>query len=253
MAIAGEQVWGLSYAQRLNRVYHNFGALSSDALKQPPVDDATCEAIVQDEKRIVARNNDRCLTLCPKRCVPINHIKDLWGGRTAEPFRQDGIVFTPDNEPMGLNTQYSMYKWKEVHTIDVLVENCSKRSRDGEEPGHRWSVYVGVKGDNVLISDAVRPVVSVNCAGRARQLFSCDIVETPVIESIGPMGRAVVECTVDVLIEERRLALFPVKHRLDKNRPNQLHTFESTISNITENLRINELINILDGSMDVIV
>lgn len=52
-----------------------------------------------------------------------NKAKKLWLSKdNIFPYKLDGLIFTPINEPYSINNKIPIFKWKDKHSIDVRVE-----------------------------------------------------------------------------------------------------------------------------------
>ena len=77
---------------------------------------------VQDEKKIKAMNNLHNMELRLKRCLPVDKIEDLWSSRNCEDHKNDGIIFTKNNASVEINKSTNSFKWKSLHTIDIMKQ-----------------------------------------------------------------------------------------------------------------------------------
>jgi hypothetical protein len=137
---------------------------------------------------------------------PLSNFKEFM---TQEfPYKTDGIVLTPVNEPVRIGTHETMFKWKprDQNTIDFQFKwynNC-------------WGMYVQEKGRLVFESE-LHPQIA--------QYFNIkedDIVECQYIHWEFPRWWK------------------PILVRTDKTHPNNRRTFYRTLTNIAENIDIKE-------------
>ena len=123
------------------------------------------------------------------------------------PYKTDGLVLTPVNEPVRIGTHETMFKWKprDSNTIDFQIK--SKGS-------NMWGMYVQEHGKLIFESE----------------LPKCDAF---VFEE-----DAIVEC--QYLHWEEPRWWRPVLVRTDKKHPNNRRTFYRTLTNISENIQFDE-------------
>ena len=125
------------------------------------------------------------------------------------PYENDGLVFTPVDEPVKMGTHESMFKWKpkDKNTIDYLV-----KPRKGGDLG----LYIQERGEHI---------------------FSTMITPSP--EWVGRLQPGtIVECRYLSDSWPRRWE--PVNIRVDKTHPNNRRTLHRTMVNIEEDIKIDE-------------
>jgi hypothetical protein len=128
-----------------------------------------------------------------KHMIPYRDMKNLKLGE-----HNDGVIFTPVDEPVRMGTHRTLFKWKpfEKITIDFLFTN-----------GHFY----------------------IQCDGKLVNVRNCRTLTTETENSI-------YECVYNGSIWE------PIKKRTDKSHPNNKRTYERTMINIHENIKICELV-----------
>ena len=121
--------------------------------------------------------------------------------------KTDGLIFTPVVEPVRVGTHNTMFKWKprEKNTIDFMVKRTPK-------------------------------VIRLFIQERGTLMFESEIN----VQDIDPewnnrlVNNTIVECGFDNGIP------VPILIRTDKNHPNNRKTFYRTLTNIAENIQMNE-------------
>lgn len=136
----------------------------------------------------------------------------------------DGIIFTPKDLPIGMNTQYTLFKWKprQLHTFDFKIDIRNN------------TIYAQVN-DKKNAKDPKNPIVdfaSVNINTENGQMF---INKLNSLENF--KNGCIVECDYDDVTECYK----PKLVRNDKKHPNGLYTVEKTLNNIIENITIEYL------------
>jgi hypothetical protein len=119
----------------------------------------------------------------------------------------DGIILTPENDPIVAGRRGAVFKWKPHHTMDFKVKI---------EPGNKASllVYDNAKKDHVAVARLAKVPV--------------DVVDGDIIEA--GMGKRSWEFQ---------------KRRHDKDRCNDKLTFDKTKLNIKENIQYQEIYMLL--------
>ena len=147
-----------------------------------------------------------------RNCSHFNiHIKDFleldkFDKNKEYPFKTDGLIFTPINEPIVFGTNYSLYKWKDglENTIDFYVDE-------------RFQMFLMNKGQLYLTKETIHDEDILN----TKIKFPC-----------------IVECRWHSLYTWNI-----VKQRIDKDHPNSVYTFSKTMKNIQEDIKMNDLFN----------
>ena len=142
-----------------------------------------------------------------------------------ESDNNDGIIFMPENLPVISGTQYSMLKWKpqEKHTFDFLIKEIKE-------------------GLNALVFHM----------GNFKE-FAIIHKNTPegnnFIEKTKELKNYKNECILECSFDKETNNFKPVLIRTDKTHPNSLRTIERTLFNITENIQIDDFMNIYKESL----
>lgn len=120
--------------------------------------------------------------------------------------QSDGLVFTPQCEPIRMGTHEDLFKWKPNNTIDFLVQ--------------RYGDIDGTPVYGLHIQGTMVKPLTVECAmGKNPKDFDGKIVEC----EYGGNGWSI------------------IKIREDKTYPNNRRTYERTLVNIKENITLSEL------------
>lgn len=161
--------------------------------------------------------------------------------------KTDGLIFNPIKEKIGTGTQYRLYKWKprNLHTFDFKVhiyedslpvpkkfnvetdlDNFIKVH--GRVPG-RVTAYVNTNGKHEIYASTMP-------GEESEKLFLAALKENcPEF-----VNGNIVECEYDEVDDIFR----PIKIRNDKTHPNSKFTIKKTLNNITENITIEELLEL---------
>lgn len=135
---------------------------------------------------------------------------------------QDGLVFTPVDEPIRLGTHERLFKWKPVHlnTVDFQLKWEPSRENPGFKRGRStWRLYVQEKG---------------------KLYYESEIPEGKFDRSWMEED-AIVEC--EYVTWEQPHWWRPIKRRHDKDYPNNRRTFYRTIFNLKEAIQMEEFLD----------
>jgi len=121
----------------------------------------------------------------------------------------DGLIFTPINKPVKLGRDYSLFKWKELHTIDFSVKKNGKKLE--------------------LIYDKNKVFKSFGAGNINYKNISKFLKENGIEEGI---------IEFKYLPDEELFT--PYRLRKDKDHPNSEITLLNTIKNIDENIKISD-------------
>jgi hypothetical protein len=130
---------------------------------------------------------------------------------TVLPYKTDGFVFTPVDDPIRIGTHDTMFKWKprDKNTIDFQVKN-----RTPEKMG----LYIQEKGTLFFKSElSVRDYPD---------LYEDDIVEC------------------QYMIDDFPMWWKPVGIRRDKHHPNNRFTYFRTLKNISDDIQVSEFFDL---------
>ena len=214
IAVKGERTSQVCYRERLH-VIHNMLLLMSD------LSDDTVERMVDEEDKIVARNNLNQLILSPKTCVSKRSIEELWNQRASSSHHTDGLIFTSNTDAITPGTSRSILKWKPCHSVDLLV----RRAERGEV-----RVFANNNGDDGLMEVTHR-------IGPHR----IDVVANELLELV--TRDEVVEFIIDPA--ENGVRLLADRQRFDRTSANTVKTALATIQNAFDNIEVEELIRAL--------
>ena len=175
VSISGEHIGALILEHRLG-VCHQF-----------------CTGILQTSK-------DPLKKVYVKKFWVMNDLQNLLA--QDFPYETDGLVFTPNNEPIRVGTHDTLFKWKprDKNTIDFQVK---KRK-------NAWGLYVQEKGSLIFESE-------IHDEGDFKEDM---ILECKYITNLRKWS--------------------PIGVRTDKHHPNNRRTFYKTLENIREDIQVHE-------------
>jgi hypothetical protein len=145
-------------------------------------------------------------------------MKTMWDLKTGfrecvtkeYPYKTDGLVFTPVNEPVRSGTHETLFKWKmrDANTIDFQFKRRSPAV---------WGMYVQEKGKLIFESEIRDDQIEVPLALQEDSIVECHYVHW-----------------------EFPRWWRPLHIRTDKKHPNNRRTFYRTLNNIAENIELIE-------------
>jgi len=125
----------------------------------------------------------------------------------------DGLIFTPINEIVKFGRDNLLFKWKSLHTIDLLVKKIGKKI----------NLYGTRKGANYIFKSLTDNQESY------KNIISLD--------DINLKEGAIIEFNYDLKMDIFK----PYRIREDKNQPNGEITITNTLKNIEESITIKNL------------
>lgn len=132
--------------------------------------------------------------------------------------KTDGLIFTPALLPIGNQTQYTLFKWKDKknHTFDFRIT----------ETTDSYNAYVGQgKGEEELFASVLKNTIDGHTFGS-------------LLKKLLFKNKDIVECSFN----QTTNSFDPVLIRSDKSHPNMLFTVKKTLLNIDENITFEEII-----------
>ena len=208
----------LSYRERM-QILHNTILCVSESHS-----DDSIENMISEECKFLARNNNHNLYVTPKKCVPKAALRKLWSDRNTSNHRNDGVIFTLNSAPVETGTSASILKWKPSHSIDVKFELID----------NEWKVFTNMNNSNGLVS------LDEACDG-----LTLNVSPSKLLEAVRIRQHCIIECVIDV--EGENLMLVPERERTDKIAPNTAKTVQATIRNARENIKCEDLIEIVNS------
>ena len=168
----------------------------------------------------VTFSENSTLNITVKEFYPFEEFSDFIENVYNKSDNNDGIIFMPENLPVISGTQYSMLKWKpeNKHSFDFLL----KEADIGLE------AYVFHLGNLNIFA---------NIYAKTEQ-------GKEFIEKSNKLDNYKNECIVECTFDKDKNNFNPIMVRTDKTHPNSLRTIERTLFNISENIQIEDFMNI---------
>lgn len=175
--------------------------------------------------RIVSQGNAHFLSFFTKQWFPLHAIETLQRCGAQAQAPSDGIIFMPLMEAVGVRRQESLLKWKETHTIDLVVPEAGAPDQallyyDGPERGN--------VGDPVRAPDGLD--VRLLCPALPREAAGCvcefKLETTQALPALPPLVPGMLGTEASYI-----LLLSFVCARVDKEHPNDARTVRATVEN----------------------
>lgn len=224
---------------------------------------------IDNEQRI--RFIDPLMRIEKKIVFPLTSFYLLLGHLPRVNHACDGIIFTPDDEPVGRGLSKNVFKFKDVHTIDVMVELSADPNAvfietlyAADEKNENiiilWSAplmwnqprfeisdnnnnntHISVQFELNVNNDLSEKLLTfLNDNEKKNQLFFADnnnVKKTFIGEF------TISSCDSDVE-KHKNIQCFLTDIRLDKDRANAIRTICRTVNNVIENINVFDLIEL---------
>lgn len=182
-----------------------------------------------------------------KRCVSVDNLVSLWRTMDTYKHQTDGLIFTPDESPVGSGTQHNLFKWKPVHTIDLEAQGTRNINK------WTWELFYRTKGvlTSCKTSGVYVPVRTIKKKRKRSEATEPEFEEmhlhlknTMYLAQVEQHYNQYEEHKIDIIMEctcDTKGGLELVRVRPDKTQANDRNTIDMTIRNIFENIQITDL------------
>lgn len=228
IAIRGEPVGRTHmYNQRWVMLKQLFfcGNEDVDMLRSPKVwRETLANNIVRSEPdRIVSQGNPHFLSFFTKQWFPMHAVETLLRCGAQAQAPSDGVIFMPLMEAVGVRRQESLLKWKESHTIDLVVPERSDQGLLYFHGPERGNVADPIKSYDNLDVRLLCANLPPNSAGRVCEFKLESVQLLPAMPALGPDSGPIDASYI--------LFLSFVCVRVDKEHPNDARTVKATVEN----------------------
>jgi hypothetical protein len=200
------------------------------------------------------------LQFAPKPFVQLIHVGSLWRSIPKLKHCSDGLVITRVSAKIGTGTDPNILKWKENHTIDLIITcNYTKGKwlfriffQDNEKLVESTDRFFNVSGNKCMLRMSENTILRSTCQyyaethktqfsliGECACKLESSIDKTSASDTAppDPPGTdSIIWCSV-------------VKWRRDKYTPNNSTVIQRTLGNIIDNVTIDELIQMTTKKM----
>jgi len=206
--------------RRLELIRHTFDLGSEEIVG---ADAAQAKA---KEGKVICGGNAHGLAFRPKQCFSLDILPTLLRQLPNLPYKSDGLVLTPVNEPVRTGTHETTFKLKWRHTLDLQANSATRQ------------LFLGAGGaahDERLDIEETGLGLSAD-AGYWEALHA----------ALGPTDSPIGTIVESELLPDGGLRFVTI--RRDKTHPNSLRTAERTLGSVAEKLGTAELLAELLGS-----
>lgn len=205
--------------------------------------------------RVVCEGNQYCLTFQPKRFYDKCELLHVWERKSLLKHKSDGLILVDMQETVHTGTDFSSFKWKCHHTIDLQWRAVQV---NGSWKHDLWFAHEGeLQSGTTQGIVAPRPLDSKVLIKFQQSRFiplmlSPSLYLQTLVDYFERKGQTEIQCIVECscrLPTDEEWSNDPVpvvecqidKVRTDKNYPNNRRTIERTLVNIQENISVQEL------------
>ena len=198
--------------------------------------------LAKTKSKIVSLGNTYALQFSPKPFVQLVNLGSLWRSMPLLKHKSDGLVISKISAPIGTGTDPNLLKWKQHHTIDVIIQCNFAKSK--------WSCRIFFQNINVLVESTEKPFEIIT----KEQPKDCylQIQENNILQSTYKyyankrklQFSLIGECSCEFDSQKPIIWCAVIKWRRDKFTPNHYTVIQRTLNNIIDNVTIDELITI---------
>lgn len=244
ISVKGETRRTNHFLQRYNEYFGIFDLEGKDILD---VDTNKWETLAFEmantKEKVVCLGNKMALQFSPKPFVQLINVGSMWRSMHSLKHLSDGLIIMRTNAPVGSGTDYNILKWKEHHTIDLIIQSNYSKGK--------WKYTIFFQNNERLVESSDQSfTIGDKCFYlqlRPNPVFDCTCqyyAETHK-NNFSLLG----ECSCIVDTQQPIVWCSVVKWRKDKHTPNNVTVIQRTLNNIVENVTIDELIQLSTKKM----
>jgi hypothetical protein len=204
---------------RLELIRHTFDLGSEEIVG------ADAAQVKAKEGKVICGGNAHGLAFRPKQCFSLDMLPTLLRLLPNLPYKSDGLVLTPMDEPVCTGTHETTFKLKWRHTLDLQANSATRQ------------LFLGAGGT----AHNERLDLAETDLGLSADTHYWEALRAALGPADSPVG-AIVESE---LLSDGGLRFVTI--RRDKTHPNSLRTVERTLGSVVENLGPDELLAELLG------
>jgi len=195
------------------------------------------------KEKIICLGNRSALQFKPKPFVTFINLGSLWRSLNGLSHKTDGLIIPRTTMPVGTGTDNSIFKWKQHHTIDLIVDakfskgtwiyqlffqNNDKLTNSNE---HGFTIdgkiyYLSIKNNTILQLTSSYFGETHKNTFKLLGEFYCEFDQQ----------NPIIWCTLE-------------RWRRDKNNANNLNVIEKTLQNVRDNVSIEDLLTLTTKHM----
>jgi mRNA capping enzyme, catalytic domain/mRNA capping enzyme, C-terminal domain len=244
ICVRGESRLHMTFLERYNEYFQIFDLEGRDILENEM---SRWEIISRDlaksKSKIVCLGNKFALQFAPKPFVQLVNLGSLWRSMSTLKHKSDGLVISKISAPIGTGTDINLLKWKQHHTIDVIIRCYFAKSK--------WTCRMFFQNADVLVENTIKPF-EIIIQQQQQQQYYLQIKENNILQSTYKyyadkrklQFNLIGECLCDFDLQQPVIWCSVIKWRRDKITPNNYTVIQRTLNNIIDNVTIEELISI---------
>jgi hypothetical protein len=246
VSLKGESRRHENLMQRYHEYLNTFDLEGKDILECDAQKWETLAFELADTKdKVVCLGNKMALQFFPKPFVQLVNVGSMWRSMHKLNHKSDGLILTRVNAPVGTGTDHNILKWKEHHTIDLIVKaNYTKG---------KWHYRLFFQDNENLVesTDRTFELKDLSEDSPARPYY-LQLQPNSVLRSTSKYFAETHQTTFSLLAEclclldtQQPIVWCTVlKWRRDKHTPNNANVVHRTLGNIVDNVTIEELIQL---------
>jgi len=184
------------------------------------------------DRRVISSPSDCCYLIHKVFYQVGNKLHVTWEHINKTKLNNiDGLIFTPAVGEWTFGRDWNLLKWKSdgMHTVDFQIKNLVRKIE----------LQIIDSQSNLVVVDTITSKHESWKPIKDFILVNCPEDKTPIIEFL-----------IEKKIDEDGWKYTPYRLRDDKNIPNGKITWENTLKNITENLKIENFVNIYESEKE---
>lgn len=189
------------------------------------------------QPKLISNEESSSIQIVQKNFMPLDIL--LEKGMDADPqkfvnHKSDGWIFVPVNCPIQTLMHRTMFKFKQIHTIDVKIIRTDR---------HQYGVSYDINGEAKF-----GPFVDPHNENLKIELVLADDWLKKIQSMGGLIVNGIYECDLEERAENPQVVfLHLIKLRTDKSNPNDLLTISKTIVNSREKISPDYLLDLIKG------
>lgn len=269
LAIAGKSILNQSFINR----YKTMSVLiqiQQDMVDSPHNWEDVSIEIAKQQNKIVCNGNVYCLQFAVKPIYALHTMNAIWdsshslnsSSHSSNSSPQDGFVFYNIDDAYQMGTQYTLYKWKPKHTIDVTwvyneQDEIPHKIQFLDQGNICWGHQHGISFQRPACLESHRDLYPYSSLAFIMEVNDyMNILIKHFKNNNITQFQLIVECTCKLpnmneitewIISKSYIPMIRckiIRVRKDKNAPNQKNTIEKTIYNIMENITQYEMMQL---------
>jgi hypothetical protein len=193
---------------------------------------------------------DTHLSLVPKPFFPLDKTKSVWEVARNRPHGVDGLIFVNVQELVQFGTQRSLFKFKDLHTVDLelVYHKCKPLTLSFRTRRHGADAMIDILTHGILENEEA--YTGTRRAPAHPQVQHFILKESPLLEEFKMKAQDFPLDRMTCIVEAEFLPppngndpveIHVIKIRQDKSEANNDWTTQQTLFNVVENMRIEEI------------